>query len=125
VIHLDTSFLIQALVRDSSQDDQLRRWLRAGETLGASVIGWTEFLCGPLEAEASEVMARLVPHCVPFSESEARLAARLFNTSGRRRGSLVDCMIAATAIRHGAPLATANEKDFRRFTSAGLTFAGG
>jgi predicted nucleic acid-binding protein len=105
VIHLDTSFLIRALVRSSPQDRRLRQWLGAGEKLGISAIGWAEFLCGPLEAEAL-------------------LAARLFNASGRRRGTLVDCMIAATAIRHGALLATADEKDFRRFIAAGLTLAG-
>jgi predicted nucleic acid-binding protein len=123
VIHLDTSFLIRALVRTSPQDRRLRQWLRAGEKLGISAIGWAEFLCGPLGAEAQELVARLVPRRVPFTEDEAQLAAGLFNASGRRRGTLVDCMIAATAIRHGALLATADEKDFRKFAAAGLALA--
>ncbi len=65
----------------------------------------------------------MVSERIPFGEGEATLAARLFDDSGRRRGSLADCMIAATAIRAGAALATANPKDFRRFASAGLSLA--
>ena len=35
----------------------------------------------------------------------------------------MDCMIAATAIAENAPIATTNERDFRRFESEGLTLA--
>ena len=42
---------------------------------------------------------------------------------GTPQGSLADCMVAASAIRAGAMLATANARDFRRFTSAGLSLA--
>ncbi len=123
MIHLDTSFLIRALIRGSAEDQRLRSWLVAREALGMSAIAWTEFLCGPVEATLLSLVTELVTERVPFSEDESAVAAALFNASGRRRGSLIDCMIAAAAIRAGAPLATANSGDFRRFRAAGLRLA--
>jgi len=121
MIHLDTSFLVQALVAESPQDRMLRGWLQGGEPLGISAIGWAEFLCGPLEADQLELVSGLLHPPEAFEASDAELAARLFNLAGRRRGTLGDCMIAATAISSEATLATANPRDFRRFESAGLT----
>jgi predicted nucleic acid-binding protein len=123
VIQLDTSYLIRALVKGSPQDQALRSWLRSGEPLAMSAIAWGEFLCGPADPGQVELAARLIPERVPFTEDDAALAARLFNDSGRRRGSFVDCMISATAIRAESVLATANPDDFRRFEKSGLTFA--
>jgi predicted nucleic acid-binding protein len=120
MIHLDASFLIRALAEGTPEDGRLRAWLAAGETLGMSAVAWTEFLCGPVEAADLGLVDRIVRDRVAFGEGEATLASRLFNESGRRRGSLADCMIAASAIRTGAPLATENPKDFRRFEPAGL-----
>jgi predicted nucleic acid-binding protein len=123
VIHLDTSFLIRALVRDSPQDRRLRDWVRNGEGFGISSVAWAEFLCGPVAPLQMKLVARVLNEHVPFGEPEAALAAALFNEAGRRRGSLSDCMIAATAIRAEAALATQNPKDFQRFAGAGLRLA--
>jgi predicted nucleic acid-binding protein len=123
LILLDTSFLIRALVAGSAQDRQLRRWLADKEPIGISSIAWAEFLCGPVKPAMIEVVTRFVTVRAAFDEDDAQLAAQLFNGSGRRRGSLSDCMIAATAIRARAALATANAADFRRFVSAGLDLA--
>jgi predicted nucleic acid-binding protein len=123
VIHLDTSFLVRALVRDSLEDRRLRAWLAAGEAMAMSTIAWAEFLCGPVEPAFLELVVRIVPRRTPFGEEEALLSAGLFNETGRRRGSLADCMIAATAIRAQARLATENAADFRRFQAAGLQMA--
>jgi predicted nucleic acid-binding protein len=123
VIHLDTSFLVLALARRSAADRKLRGWLRQREPLGISCVAWAEFLCGPLTPADAEVARRVVGEPVAFATAEATLAARLFNSSGRRRGALADCMIAATAIEAGAALATANPRDFARFEPAGLLLA--
>ncbi|NQX02602.1 hypothetical protein HQ447_18240, partial [bacterium] len=59
-----------------------------------------------------------------FTWREAEEAARLFNLSGRRRGSHADCMIAAAAIVSGMPLATFNRADFERLVPFGLLLEG-
>jgi predicted nucleic acid-binding protein len=123
LILLDTSFLIRSLVAGSAQDRQLRHWLADKEPIGISSIAWAEFLCGPVQPAMIEAVTRFVTVRAAFDEDDALLAAQLFNGSGRRRGSLADCMIAATAIRARAALATANVADFRRFCSAGLELA--
>jgi predicted nucleic acid-binding protein len=120
VIHLDTGFLIYALVRGSREDKMLRRWLRAGEQLGMCTVAWSEFLCRPLEQKHLDLALQLIVERPAFAEAEAALAAKLFNVSGRRRGSFADCMIAAAAIVAQAPLATSNAKDFRRLEKQGL-----
>jgi len=86
-----------------------------------SAIAWAAFLCGPLPLELVQVAARIVPERASFDHLDAELAAHLFNDSGRPRGTFVDWMIAATAMRAGAHLATSNVADFRRFASAGLS----
>lgn len=123
MIHLDTGFLINALRRGSAEDRRLRAWLTQGEPIGISTVSWTEFLCGPVDADAVELAARVVDEPVALLASDAGVAAKLFNLAGRRRGSLNDCMIAATALRIDASIATTNLADFRRFEPAGLRMA--
>jgi predicted nucleic acid-binding protein len=125
VIHLDTSFLIRALVRGSPEDRRLRAWLGAGEPIGMSAIGWAEFLCGPVDADDLPLIGRILGEPLPFSAADAAVTASLFNAAGRRRHSLVDCMIAAVALRAEAALATANARDFQRVEPAGLRLAVG
>jgi len=86
-----------------------------------STIAWAEFLCGPVEPHHIKLAERIVSQRFSFEDEDATLTAQLFNQSGRRRGSLADCMIAATAVRHDASLATENPSDFRRFEPMGLT----
>ena len=120
MIHLDTSFLIRALNVGTPEDRKLRAWIGAGETLSMSTVAWAEFLCGPLEESEITLAAQIVGQQSAFTPDHATLAARLFNESGRRRGSLLDCMIAATALTNGSPIATKNVADFRRFEDFGL-----
>ncbi len=88
-----------------------------------STVVWAELLCGPLSQTEMELAAEIVGQRRDFTPEHAVIAARLFNDSGRRRGSLIDCMIAAVAIADDASIATANPEDFRRFEDSGLTVA--
>ena len=120
MIHVDTGFLIGALRHGSVEDRRLRRWLAGGEQIGISAISWTEFLCGPVELRDVELARQVIDEPVPLLAVDAGASARLFNLTGRRRGSLNDCMIAAIALRVDASVATTNVTDFRRFEPAGL-----
>jgi predicted nucleic acid-binding protein len=121
MIHLDTNYLIGLVTVPSPVHGQIVAWLKAGETFSSSAIAWSEFLNGPVtpnqRREASERIERRV---VPFDAVTAEMAAQLYNLSGRKRGSQVDCFIAAAAICARVPLATRNRKDFAPFVSAGL-----
>jgi len=119
-IHLDTCFLIRALVPGTEADSSLRQWLRKEQPLRMDSIAWTEFLCGPLKPEELALSRRIVTERVDFTERDARGAAELFNATGRRRGTLADCMIAACARERNAALATRNPQDFQPFEQLGL-----
>ena len=123
MIHLDTSFLIPALIPGTQQDRQLRNWASEGETIVISAVAWAEFLCGPLSRSDLDAALQIIEWHLEFTAEQAAIAARLFNATGRRRRMMVDCMIAAAAIADGAPLATVNSGDFGRFTEHGLLLA--
>ena len=123
MIHLDTSFLVRALIPGTPEEVKLRRWVGEGEALIMSSVGWTEFLCGPLDVGDVELAERLVERRWDFTPDQAVVAACLFNDSGRRRGTIIDCMIGAAALADGAPIATPNVADFSRFAAAGLKMA--
>ena len=123
MIHLDTSFLILALDAGSPQSRELSAWIDAGVMLGMSAIAWTEFLCGPLSSAQLAAADSIVGPRADYTGEDAAVAARLFNETGRRRGTLRDCMIASVALRDGARLATGDETDFRRLEAFGLQLA--
>lgn len=123
MIHLDTSFLIRALGRGAQEDRALRGWLTAGKEIGISAVAWGEFLCGPLGTDQATLAAELVGEPTPLRAAEAAIAADLFNRTGRRRGSMIDCFIAACALAGSAALATTDQADFRGFVSQGLVLA--
>lgn len=123
MIHLDTSFLIRALGRGSLEDRVLREWLSEGHEIGISAVAWGEFLCGPLDDEEASLATRVVGDPLPLDAAAAGIAADLYNRSGRRRGSMMDCFIAACALSSRARLATTNEAHFRPFVEAGLVLA--
>ena len=71
MIHLDTSFLIRALVRNSAEDFKLRTWLRARTRVGMSLIAWAQFLCDPVETNDVDLAARIIQDRVPFVDEDA------------------------------------------------------
>jgi predicted nucleic acid-binding protein len=123
-IHLDTCFLVRALVPGTDADRRLRDWLGAGHRLCMDSIAWTEFLCGPLQPDESRLAEQIVTERVSFSEHDAQRAAEFFNATGRRRGTLADCMIAAAAAGRDAALATLNRDDFQCFERLGVKLLG-
>ena len=123
MIHLDTSFLVRALIPGTPEDVRLQAWLRAREPLRIAAPAWGEFLCGPVTSSHVAYAAVVLGEPVVLDRQTAEAAAQLFNASGRRRGTMVDCFIAATAMRAGAALATKNAADFGRMVPAGLVLA--
>ena len=122
-IHLDTSFLIRALVTGSEEAGRLVAWMEARRGVRISALAWGEFLCGPVDPDARALAGQIIRDPLPLRAEEAEEAARLFVLTGRRRGSFADCVIAATALRAGAALATSDRADFRRFADEGLRLA--
>lgn len=120
MIHLDTNFLIALEDPGSAATTRFRNWLATRERIGVCAIVWAEYLCGPLTAEKIRAVETLLPVREPFLAGDASEAARLFNAAGRRRGTMVDCMIAAVALRCQARFAPLNPADFRPLMSSGL-----
>jgi len=120
MIFLDTNFLIMALHGETQQERQLEALLASRSPLNISSIAWTEFLCGPVPAHHLTLAQRLFPSPAPYLPEDAVVAAELYNSSGRRRGSILDCMIAAVCVRRNATLATSDVADFQRFAAWGL-----
>lgn len=124
MIHLDTNYLVDMVTVGSAGAAKIHSWLKAGKSVTTSAIAWSEFCNGPLtKAQKDAALAVLDQNISDFTWREAEEASRLFNLSGRRRGSHTDCMIAATAIRSGFPLATFNTADFQCLVPFGLVLA--
>jgi predicted nucleic acid-binding protein len=120
-LHLDTSLLIDIVTARSPHIAVVRQWLKDGHQLGASAIAWSEFCNGPLSKEQKDAVFGILERRVSaFTREHAELASRLFHHTGRRRGSHADCMIAASAMAHGVPVATRNIKEFEKFAPYGV-----
>lgn len=120
VIELDSNFLVAVLEAGGNESKQLHTWARTGVRIQISAIAWSEYLCGPLETAVIALTRKLINSVEAFTEADAELASKLFNATGHRSRSHVDCMIAAHAIRRDAALATLNIRDFRPFEKFAL-----
>jgi predicted nucleic acid-binding protein len=115
MICLDTNYLILGLTRDSRESKALVRWYQSGEALVVPMAAWYEFLCGPVKPAQIAAIRGFLTEIISFSETQAQIAAEIFEATGRKRSLKIDAMIAATAIAAGATLATNNQKDFKVF----------
>jgi predicted nucleic acid-binding protein len=120
MIDLDANFLVDVFLRGTTSARIVNRWISRGETLNMNSIAWAEFLCGPVAADDARAARLILTAIEPLTDVDAEHAAELFNATGRRNRSLADCMIAASAIRRRARLATLDEADFVRFRPFGL-----
>lgn len=125
MIHLDTNFLVDLVTIGSPGALKIHSWLKAGKSVTTTAIAWSEFCNGPLSKSQKDAAFNVLGRKITdFTWREAEEAARLFNLSGRRRGSHADCMIAAAAIISSASLATFNSADFQRLVPFGLVLEG-
>lgn len=125
MIHLDTTFLVDA-IRESrrKQDGPARRWLAThrGEALGISVFVRAEVLVGAeLHADPLKERRRVMDICgnLPVVLPDDRLADTYagVHASLRRQGTplaTMDLLIACVALNERAPLLTANHSHFSR-----------
>ena len=116
MIYVDTNYLIRGLLKNSKEATELTQWYRSGDLIFSPAPAWYEFLCGPVTMpQVNIIRAFLSGGISPFEEPQAARAAHLYDTIGAVRHFRIDAIIAGTAISAGAPLATSNMQDFRRF----------
>jgi len=120
MICLDTNFLICSLIPGTKEALSIEQWPRGKRALGIPAVGWYEFLCGSTEEEERLALALLKGGILPFTPTEARVAAYGFRSLNKPRRLRVDAMIAATAIVARMPRATNNRDDFEPFLVHGL-----
>lgn len=120
MICLDTNYLIRALIPLTEEAIAVENWLGSRKPLCIPAVAWYEFLCGSTEEEERLAFALLKGGILPFTPSEAQVAASGFRSLNKPRRLRVDAMIAASAIISKAPLATNNRSDFEPFIPYGL-----
>lgn len=121
MIHLDTNLLIAASDPTDPHTAAAHRIQAEAVPLATSACAWTEFHSKPVDPTTEKLLRRvLAGGILPFDESAAALAGKLFFLTGSQRRTRLDSMIAATAILVGAELATVNPEDFQPFVPHGL-----
>ena len=115
ILLLDTTVLIDALRGRAGLLAKLSRLVLDGHLLATSTVNMAEVYAGMRAGEERETAALFQGlHCYPVTEKIADLAGKLkhqYATRGRTL-SLIDMMVAATALENNAPLVTDNRKDF-------------
>jgi predicted nucleic acid-binding protein len=112
--HLDTDFLLKALLSSGPEREQLRSISDSPSEIEMSALAWYEFCRGPRLPEQEAVARSYLEGdgIVAFGEDIAATAADIFRRLGGPRRRAFDIAIAATAIARGARLLTGNLRDY-------------
>lgn len=114
LVHLDTSFLVDALTGSKRSGPRLKSLTAEGIVvrIGAPVV--YEWLRGPRTSTQLSDYSQLFPpeKIVPVDNAVAGKAAALYKTVRAPRGREMDILIAACALEQNAALATLNREDF-------------
>jgi predicted nucleic acid-binding protein len=112
---LDTSIFVDLFKRRPAADAYIGTRLRSGRlVLHAAVAAeLIAGVCTRTEMREFDGLASMARTLVP-TEADWTLALRLCRAHMRSSGTdWVDCLVAASAIRLGVPVATINEKHFK------------
>ncbi len=115
ILLLDTTVLLDVLRARQNRGSLLAELVAGGHVLATAAINIGEVYAGMRPGEELRTEAFLSSlECYPINGAIARRAGSL-KSSWARKGrtlSLVDMMIAATALEHSLGLMTDNRKDF-------------
>ncbi len=112
---LDTTVLLDALRARQNRRSLLAELVAGGHVLSTAAINIGEVYAGMRRGEETRTEAFLSSlDCYPLTGAIARRAGSLKSAWAQkgRTLSLVDMMVAATALEHGLSLMTDNRKDF-------------
>lgn len=118
---LDTNIIISITNGDKSAMEFISNLMTKGVPISVSAVAWMEFCNGvPHKDSITAMKTSIEDNIIPFQSKEAEISSMLYLNTGQNKKHLNDCMIAATAITQGLPLATQNTKDFKKFSTFGL-----
>lgn len=112
--HLDTDFLVKALLASGPERELLRKLSDSPAEMEMSALAWYEF-CRGSRLPQQEAIARSFLEAdgvIDFDESIAARAADIFRRLGSPRRRAADIAIAAVAISRDARLLTGNVRDY-------------
>jgi predicted nucleic acid-binding protein len=115
ILLLDTTVLLDVLRGLQKRRSMLAELVAAGHILATAAVNVAEVYAGMRPGEETRTEAFLSSlDCYPITGAIARRAGSLKRAWAQkgRTLTLVDMMIAATALEHGLALMTDNRKDF-------------
>ena len=112
--HLDTDYLVKALLGAGRERDRLRQLADSDVAIEISALAWYEFGRGPRTPEQLAIARSVLEDdgVIAFDDDLATQAAELFRQLGSPRKRAFDIAIATTAIIRGARLLTGNTRDY-------------